>query len=81
MDPFNQTDNQLAQRSSSITSADDLLLNDQVFASKVGIRDNPVSDDQEVLLELNMEEHEQFEVLESADGEDDKSQGALCNVH
>lgn len=74
LDQFNQTDNLLAQRSSSITS-DDILLGDQVPRSKVSLRDHSISEDHEVLLELNTEEHEQFEVLDSADGEDDKSQG------
>lgn len=69
-DTFNQTDNQLAQRSSSITS-DDFLLGNQVFESKISLRDNSTSEDQDVLLELNTEEQEQFEVLESADGEDE----------
>lgn len=78
LDPFNQTDNQLAQRSSSITS-DDVLLGNQVFESKISLRDNSTSEDQEVLLELNTEEQEQFEVLDSADGEDDKSQGAIIS--
>ena len=78
LDPFNQsTDNQLAQRSSSISS-DNILLGDQAFESKVGARDSSISEDQEVLLELNTEEQEQFEVLDSADGEDDKSQGITC---
>lgn len=79
LDPFNQTDNQLAQKSSSITSADDIL-DDQVFGSKIRLRENPISDDHEVLLELNTEEQEQFEVLDSAEGEDDKSQGATSCV-
>jgi hypothetical protein len=69
-----EPNNKLAQRLSSIAS-DDLLLGDQVLESKVNVRDNSISEDQEVLLELNTEEQEQFEVLESADGEDGKSEG------
>lgn len=87
LDPFTQTDNQLAQRSSSITS-DDILLENQVFASQVlaskgtrtSLRDSSISEDQEVLLELNMEEQEQFEVLDSAVGEDDKSLGITSSA-
>lgn len=76
LDPFNQsTDNQLAQRSSSISS-DNALLGEQAFQNKVGGRDSSISED---LLELNTEEQEQFEVLDSADGEDDKSQGIACS--
>lgn len=75
-DQFNQTDNKLAQRSSSIVS-DDVLFGDQEFeVREPSGRDNLASEDQEVLLELNTEEQEQFEVLDSA-GEDEKSQGRL----
>ena len=69
---FDQTDNQLAQRSSSIMS-DDVLFGDQEFEGKEQSgRDNTASED---LLELNTEEQEQFEVLDSAEGEDERSQG------
>ena len=62
-----QTDNQLAQRSLSVTS-DDFLLGDQIYDKG---RDNSISED---LLELNTEEQEQFEVLDSADS---KSHGKV----
>lgn len=76
LDQFNQTDNKLAQRSSSITS-EDILLGDHIYENKsTHVRDASISEDQEVMLGLNTEEQEQFEVLDSADGDDDdKSQG------
>ncbi len=63
-----QTYDKLAQRSVSITS-DDILYDDHISENK----DNLNTDDQDVLLELNTEEQEQFEVLDSADGDDDRS--------
>lgn len=77
VEQLHQTDNKLAQRSISITS-DDILFEDHVFESKdIKVRDTLASEDQEVLLELNTEEQGQFEVLDSADGEDDKSQDEI----
>ena len=70
-DMMEKTDNNLAQRSISLTS-DDVLLDERAV-----LRDSMASDDQEVLLELNTEEQEQFEVLDSADGEDDKSHDSI----
>ena len=69
-DESERTDNNLAQRSASI-AYDDVLLDGSV------IRESVTSDDQDVLLELNTEEQEQFEVLDSADGEDEKSHDSL----
>ena len=72
-DELSRTD-KLAQRTSSITS-DDILFDDNDLGRKdTNIKDNL---DQEVLLELNTEEQEQFEVLDSADGNDAKSQGVV----
>lgn len=68
----NQTDNNLAQRSYSVTS-DDILYDDQVLGTTKYISDNVTSEDQDVLLEINTEEQEQFEVLDSADGDEDQS--------
>ena len=61
----------LAQRSASVTS-DDILYGGNVSDGKdPNMKDNLVSEDQDVLLELNTEEQEQFEVLDSADGDED----------
>ena len=70
-DQFNSTDNNLAQQSSSAIT-DDILFGDVKEPEAI---DNSSSVDQDVLLELNTEEQEQFEVLDSAEGEDEKSLG------
>ena len=69
-----KTENNLAQRTSSGISDDGLLDEPSI------LRDSVTSDDQDVLLELNTEEQEQFEVLDSADGEDDKSCESFLGV-
>ena len=74
VEDIDKTDNILAQRSVSLTS-DDALLEERAV-----MRDSVASDDQEVLLELNTEDQEQFEVLDSADGEDDKSHDSISKI-
>ena len=78
VDQLNQTDDKLAQRSSSMTS-DDILYDGDVSDGKDS-KDILSCEDQDVLLELNTEEQEQFEVLDSADGGDDRSESPLTKI-